>query len=290
MSGETHDYRPLLPCWQDLRCPIIGMLHAPALPGAPGWSGNVDRVRTAVLRDAEVMVECGISGLMLENFGDAPFSRGRVPAITVTHLAALAVELRRRFSVPLGINVLRNDGLSALAIAHAAGAAFIRVNVLSGARLTDQGLVQGIGYRLLRQRAALGAGEIRILADVAVKHSAPLAPRPLAEETRELVERGGADAVIVSGTATGEPVLVTEIETVSRSAGQVPVLVGSGVQLENVDQFVRFADGLLVGTALKRNARVTDAVDGVRVRELVARVADLTSRGMKRGDGVSPGR
>lgn len=278
MLDDTCNPRLLLPCWQQVHFPIIGMLHAPALPGAPRWAGNLEQLTAKVLRDAESLVEGGVAGLMLENFGDTPFSRGRVPAITVAHLTALALELRRRFAVPLGMNVLRNDGRSGLAIAHAVGAAFIRVNILGGVRLTDQGLIQGIGYRLLRERAALGAQEIRIWADVAVKHSAPLAPRPLSEETQELVERGGADAVIVSGRATGDPALVADLEVVANAARPARVLVGSGVTPENVGQYLRHAHGLLVGTAFKRDANVENPVDISRVRDLVVRVAELASQ------------
>src|SRR5690606_13240725 len=114
-------------------------------------------------------------GLMLENFGDTPFYPRRVAAHTVAAMTAIAVEVRRQVDLPLGINVLRNDGLSALGIAAASGADFIRVNVLSGARVTDQGIVQGIAHDLLRERRWLGAESVKILADVNVKHSAPLA-------------------------------------------------------------------------------------------------------------------
>ena len=189
-------------CFAGVTKPVIGMVHAPPLPGSPRYGGDPEAARDAMLRDAEALVKGGIDGLLLENFGDAPFWPRRVPAATVAHMTALAAELKRRFRVPLGINVLRNDGQSALAIAAAVGAQFIRVNVLCGARLTDQGLLEGIAAKLLRDRAALGASVVKIFADVNVKHSAPLAARPLDDEARELVERGGADGLIVTGPST----------------------------------------------------------------------------------------
>src|SRR6185369_4318340 len=125
---------------------------------SPLYGGSMEPIRTAMLRDAELLVEGGVHGLMMENFGDTPFFPGRVPAHVVTHMTALAAEVKRRFAqVPLGINVLRNDGLSALAIAHAVGAEYIRVNVLCAARLADQGILHGIAHDLLRLRAQLGA-------------------------------------------------------------------------------------------------------------------------------------
>ena len=194
----------LVPEWLERRHPVIGMLHAPPLPGAPHYDGDWPAVVKRVCDDAETLTAGGVDGLMLENFGDAPFLPGRVEAVTVAAMTALAHEVTRRFPLPLGINVLRNDGRSALAIAAVVGARFIRVNVLCGARVTDQGIITGIAHDLLRERAALGATNVRILADVDVKHSAPLAPRSLVDETHELVARGGADAVIVSGAATGQ--------------------------------------------------------------------------------------
>lgn len=252
--------------------PIIGMLHAPALPGAPGYEGSFEAVRSAVLRDAEALVAGGVHGLLLENFGDAPFYPGRVPAPVVACMTALAVQLRERFDVPLGINVLRNDGRSALAVAVAAGAQFIRVNVLCGARVTDQGIIQAIAHHLLRDRALLHADAIKILADVDVKHSAPLGPRPLEEEARETLERGGADGLIVSGAATGQPTDVATVSQVKRVIGQAPVLVGSGVTPETIAHFLPYADGFIVGTSIKRDGLTTNPVDPARVSTLVRAV------------------
>ena len=166
----------LLDAWKLVSIPVVGMLHLPALPGAPGFDGQLESIRAGLWRDAEALVDAGVDGLMLENFGDRPFFPRDVPPWTTAHMAALAVETRRRFDIPLGINVLRNDGRAALAVAHAAGAQFIRVNVLAGARVTDQGVLEGVAHELLRDRRLLRAEETRILADVNVKHSAPLGP------------------------------------------------------------------------------------------------------------------
>jgi membrane complex biogenesis BtpA family protein len=248
--------------------PIIGMLHAPALPGAPGGRFTERLpIRDAVLRDAAALVEGGVHALMLENFGDAPFPSGRVPAETVAVMTWLANEIRNRFDRPLGINVLRNDGRSALAIAAAVGARFIRVNILTGARVTDQGVLEGIAHDLLRDRDRLGA-EVAIFADVDVKHSAPLVKRALSEEVPELLERGGADALIVTGTATGtaaDPARLAEVRSLAKPH---PVFAGSGVTAENVHEFGD-ADGFIVGTAFKREGRVSEPVDPERVRRLV---------------------
>src|SRR4051794_7613276 len=130
----------LLALWSSIRKPVIGMLHLPPLPGSPMYSQDRP-IGEVVIRDAEALAGGGVNGLMLENFGDVPFYPGRVPAHTVAAMTAIAAEVRRRFpELPLGINVLRNDGCSAMAIAAAVGAHFVRVNILCGARLADQGI------------------------------------------------------------------------------------------------------------------------------------------------------
>ena len=148
---------------------VLGMLHLPALPGSPGNTMTVDAIETFALRDAESLIDEGVNGLIVENFGDAPFYPASLPPITVACLSRLAFQVKQRYpTIPLGVNALRNDGRSALAVAAASGADFIRVNVLCGARLTDQGLIEGIAHDLMRDRHHFEAGAIQVWADVKV--------------------------------------------------------------------------------------------------------------------------
>lgn len=248
------------------------MLHAPPLPGSPRSCDDFASVRQWVLRDAEALVEGGVDGLMLENFGDTPFYPYRVPAITVATLTALACDVRSAFEIPLGINMLRNDGQSALAVAVASGASFIRVNVLCGARVADQGLLQSIAHDLLRERTNLNARSVQIWADVDVKHSVAVAERPFEDDVRDLLDRGMADAVIVTGTATGQPIDLSGLKGVKSVADSAPVLLGSGVTADSVRRFASHADGIIVGSSLKRDGIATNSVDPVRVRQLVEAV------------------
>ncbi|MFA1610821.1 BtpA/SgcQ family protein [Halobellus rubicundus] len=252
--------------------PIIGMVHLPPLPGAPGFDGDRGAIRDRLHRDASALESGGVDGIMLENFGDAPFYPDRVPRHVVADVAALAESLRERVSIPFGVNVLRNDARSALGVAAATGGAFVRVNVHTGARLTDQGLIEGTAHETLRLRERLDA-DVAILADIDVKHSAPVAERPLGEVVSELVERGGADAVVVSGTGTGEAVETDALDAVveARDARglDAPVLVGSGVTPETAPELLSVADGAIVGTALKRGGETTNPVDEAAVERLV---------------------
>ena len=164
---------------------------------------------------------------MLENFGDVPFYPGRVPAHTVAFLTVLAAEVRARFTVPLGINVLRNDGLSAIAVAVAVGASYVRVNVYTGARLADQGILEGEAHEITRYRRMLSSN-VQIWADVAVKHSAAIGDRALEDEVEDTVQRGLADAIIVSGSGTGKQ---TSMDDLGLEVGKALAEAGPGESL-----------------------------------------------------------
>ena len=245
---------------------VIGMIHVPPLLGSPGYAGNMSALKSLVLRDVEALEKGGVHAIMMENFGDVPFASGRVGADTVASMTAVAAEIMRSTDLPLGINVLRNDGESAMAIACAIGAAFIRVNVLSGARVTDQGVIQGIAFDLMRLRARLNARHIAVLADVDVKHSAPLSPRPLKDEVEDAVKRGLADALIVSGAGTGKVTDPEKVRSVTAAAVKCPVFLGSGVTVDNVKSYLALAKGFIVGTAFKEDGLVSGAVDIKRVK------------------------
>lgn len=209
-------------------------------------------VRRLALQDAAALLEGGFGALMVENYHDIPFHSGRAPAETVAAMAvvigALAVEFPR---VPLGVNVLRNDVASALAIAAATGAGFVRVNVHTGAAVTDQGTIEGQAWHTLRLRRQLQAEKVAILADLRVKHARPLAERPLAEEAQDLRLRGLADAVIITGAATGSGASPEELAQARAALPDCPLLVGSGLAVGNLGDFFPVADACIVGSSLK---------------------------------------
>jgi uncharacterized protein len=232
--------------------PVIGMIHLAPLPGAPRWEGDLAAVERAALADADALVAGGVGAIMIENYHDTPFWPGAVPPVTIAALAVMAGAVRRRHPrLPLGVNVLRNDVASALAVAAAVGAAFVRANVHIGAVVTDQGLLRGQAHRTLRLRRDLGAA-IGVLADLRVKHGAPLAPRPLEEDARDLRLRGLADGVIVTGASTGGEADPAELAAARAALPDCPLLVGSGLRPDNLGRFAPWADGWIVGTSLQR--------------------------------------
>src|SRR5436305_3228391 len=203
---------------------LFGMVHLLPLPGAPLFGGSLDEVIDAALRDAHAIAGGGCDGIVIENFGDKPFFRGRVPAETVAAMTRVVTGIIREVKIPLGVNVLRNDALSALAIAAAVGAAFIRVNIHTGAMLTDQGIIEGTSAETLRLRASL-APDVMIFADHLVKHAAPLAPYDPLQSAKDLRLRGLADALIVTGAETGAPPDAARLAMLA-GAVDAPLLIG----------------------------------------------------------------
>ena len=244
--------------------PLIGMVHLKPLPGSYLYDGDLDGIVEAALRDARTIEKAGFDAVMVENFGDVPFPK-YVDKTTVAAFTAVAKAIRDEISLPLGINVLRNDGIAAYSIAYAVKADFIRVNVLSGVAYTDQGVIEGIAHELARLRKLLPS-RIKVFADVHVKHAVHFGD--FEDSLRDTVERGLADAVVVSGKATGKPVDIEKLALAKRIS-PVPVLVGSGTTYEDLPELWEHADGFIVGTWIKRDGRVENEVSLERARKLV---------------------
>ncbi|MDW7981355.1 MAG: BtpA/SgcQ family protein [Thermomicrobium sp.] len=253
---------------------LVGVVHLLPLPGAPRYSGSFTSVLERARRDAQAYAEAGLHALLVENFGDVPFRKDRVEPHVIAAMALAVQAVRETTGLPVGINVLRNDAQAALGIAAVTGAQFVRVNVHVGVMVTDQGIIEGKADETLRYRAALGA-HVELWADVLVKHAAMLAPRSLEELASETIERGLADAVIVTGTATGEAPDPSAAVRVRSRLPSVPLLVGSGVTPQNLRSFVGVADGAIVGTWVKQDGLVHNPVDRRRARQLIETLAEL---------------
>lgn len=252
---------------------VIAMLHAPPLPGSvrAGFASVtvIEQALERVLADARAAAAGGADALLLENYGDRPFTPGRNAPHVVSLLTLLALRVREAVDLPLGLNVLRNDARAALAIALAAGGAFVRVNVLGGVVATDQGLIAGRADRVLANRRRLGA-DIPIVADVDVKHGRPLWGGAIGDRAQDLVERAGADALVVTGPASGRPPDLADLEAVRAACPSTPLIVGSGITSDTAAELLVLADGAIVGTALKEGGEIAAPVDRKRVEAVVA--------------------
>jgi membrane complex biogenesis BtpA family protein len=247
---------------------LVGVIHVPPLPGSPA-ALRMSQVLTFVKEDAERLAEAGFEDVIVENFGDAPFFADDVPKVTVAAMTACVLAVKETAkSLRVGVNVLRNDAAAALSIAAVANAAYVRINVHTGARVTDQGLVSGRAAETLRLRKLLGAEGVAIWADVAVKHSAPLGVRPLEDEAHDLSTRGMVDAILVTGAGTGKATDVAEVARVKGVVSQ-PVYVASGASKESLRELLQTADGVIVGTAIKRAGKAGEPVDLARAKAFV---------------------
>ncbi len=267
------------------RSPLIGMVHLGPLPGsARADESNLIDVLDRAIKDAIALQEGGVDAIMVENFFDAPFAKDHLPPHTIAALTRAVLSVRDAVGpdFPIGVNALRNDARSALAIAHICEAQFVRVNVYVGAAVTDQGIIEGAARTATLYRRELGAN-VAIFADVFVKHAATLGATSgliheasgitIEDAARDAVERGLADALIVSGAATGS---VTSAETVRRVAGATPgtpVLIGSGFSPDTARELLKAgASGAIVGTYFKQDNRVAAPVERERVQRLRAAI------------------
>ncbi|NJR53321.1 MAG: BtpA/SgcQ family protein [Acaryochloris sp. CRU_2_0] len=248
--------------------PIIGVVHLLPLPTSPRWGGSLKAVIARAEQESAALAAGGVDGLMIENFFDAPFTKGPVDPAVVSAMSLVVQRVKNLVPLPIGINVLRNDACSAMAIASCVETQFIRVNVLTGVMATDQGLIEGQAHQLLRYRRELGSN-VKILADVFVKHASPLGSPNLTTTIHETIERGLADGIIISGWETGSPPNRGDLELAMDAANGVPVFIGSGATWENIPDLIATADGAIVSSSLKRHGQVDQPIDPIRVSRFV---------------------
>lgn len=249
-------------------CPIIGVVHLLPLPTSPRWGGSLKVVIDRAEQEATALASGGVDAIIVENFFDAPFTKGQVDPAIVSAMTLVLNRLMNLVPLPFGLNVLRNDAQSALAIATCVKAQFIRVNVLTGVMATDQGIIEGQAHHLLRYRRELGS-DVKILADVLVKHARPLGSPNLTTAVQDTIERGLADGVILSGWSTGSPPNLEDLELAKAAADGTPVFIGSGASWENISTLMQAADGVIVSSSLKRHGRREQPIDPIRVSQFV---------------------
>ncbi len=246
---------------------LIGVVHLPPLPGSPRWGGDMEQVLKQAQAEAETLERGGAHGIIVENFWDVPFRIGPVEPETVSAMTMAVDRVKQVASLPVGVNVLRNDAHAALSIAAVTGADFIRVNIHYGVMAAEEGLVQGEAYDTLRRRSALGV-DVKILADVLVKHAVPVGDQDLGQMAQETMYRALADGLIVSGPVTGQATDASDVAAARKAVPEGFILVGSGVTETNAPSLLAHADGAIVGTSLKRDGVVGNPIELDRVKRL----------------------
>lgn len=246
---------------------MIGMVHLLALPGAPGYCGDFERVYRAAEADLDALEKGGASAAIVENFWDIPY-QGKADDMTIASMAVLVDRLNRKAAIPIGVNVQFNCTDAEWDIAYLTGCGFLRVEVFTENRIGAHGVSFAAAGSLMRQKARYPAGAL-IFADVDVKHTFPLAVQPLDYTIHEALEYG-ADALILTGAQTGSAPAAGQLEKIRKADGDTPILIGSGINEKNIADYLAVVDGVIVGSSVKKDGKVKNPVDAERVRRLAA--------------------
>lgn len=254
---------------------IIGMIHVGALPGTPRACDGLPRIVEQAVREALVYRDAGLDAIAIENMHDIPYLRGGVgPEITAA-MTVVGREVKRAVGLPCGVQILAGANREALAVALAAGLDFARVEGFVFGHVADEGYIESCAGDLMRYRRQIGAESVRVFTDIKKKHSAHAVTADVdIAETARAARFFLSDGVIVTGTSTGSAADLRELEQV-RGAVDIPVMVGSGVTLDNVDAYLAVADGLIVGSWLKQDGRWERPVDAERSARFMERVRQL---------------
>ncbi|HVF66226.1 MAG TPA: BtpA/SgcQ family protein [Pyrinomonadaceae bacterium] len=265
--------------------PLVGVIHVGALPGTPRSRVGVDELTDAAVREAAVYRDGGVDALMIENMHDVPYLRGSVGPEVVASMAVVGRAVKSESKLPVGVQILAGANVEAMAVAHAAGLDYVRVEAYAFAHVADEGIIESSAAKLLRFRRKIGADGVRVWADVKKKHAAHALTADVSlGETAAAVEFMLGDAVIVTGSTTGEPPRAADVRE-AKSHCRIPVLLGSGVTVENVAEFYDTADGFIVGSYFKESGLWSNAVESARVERLADALRYLRERdaGERRG-------
>lgn len=257
---------------------IIGMVHVAALPGTPENTKKMSAIVSEALRETLILTEGGVDAVMIENMHDRPYLNRCTGPEIVAAMTAVATEIRQAFKIPLGIQILAGANKAALAVSLAAGFDFIRAEGFVFGHLADEGWMNSDAGELLRYRKQIGAGHIKIFTDIKKKHSSHFVTSDISiAETAKAAEFFLSDGVIVTGVATGEKASVDEVKMVKNTV-KIPVIIGSGIDSENIGDYWDFADAFIVGSSLKKEGNWENEIDRNQVVKLMDEVKQLKSK------------
>ncbi len=253
---------------------IIGMVHFPALPGFTLYDNKkgMDWVVARIRDDLHALQDGGIDAVMFCNENDRPYTL-QADFATVAAMARTIGELKSEIRVPFGVDVLW-DPKAAIAVAKATGAQFIR-EIITGTFIADMGFWNTAVGEVYKYRKLLDATDVKIFFNICAEFASPLDRRPIEEVAKSVVFSSLADAILVSGPMTGRSPDLETLKRVKAAVDDVPVLINTGVNLQNVDELLKVADGAIVGTSLKKDGITWNPVDPERVKRFMERVESL---------------
>jgi membrane complex biogenesis BtpA family protein len=256
--------------------PIIGVIHVEALPGTPKFKGNVKSIIDKAVNEAKIYMDSGIDAIVIENMHDVPYLKRSAGHEISTLMSIIGYGVKNETGFPTGIQILAGANKQALAAAHSAGLDFIRAEGFVYAHIADEGFFESDAGELLRYRKQIGANDILIFTDIKKKHSSHLITSDVSiAETAKAAEFFLSDGIIVTGTSTGEEANVDEIKSV-RESTSLPILIGSGITSDNIENYYKLADGFIVGSYCKKNGLWKNEVDAERVKKLTEKIKTLS--------------
>lgn len=246
---------------------VIGMVHCLALPGMPGFCGDMKKIIDQAVNDAVTLEKAGMDGIIVENMGDNPFGVTLDPEQACA-LAAISAVISREVSIPIGIDAAMNDYKTSLSIAKAIGGSFVRIPVFVDTVEFFGGIISPCAREAMLFRKNLQGTDIKILADIQVKHTHMVLPHVSIEDSAKAAESCGADAIIVTGTHIG---VETPIEIIKRvkKVTPLPVIAGSGVKTANIKEQLSIADGAIVGSSIKEGGIIENPISFKMASELI---------------------
>lgn len=256
---------------------VIGMLHLKPLPGSPRYQGeNLNDIYDFTMKDLEALERGGVDGVIIENAWDIPFSKPEnIGYETVSSMTAIAEKINNETNLPIGINVLANGAIQALAICKAVDLPFMRVNQWVNAYIANEGFVEGASAEAKRYQSKIKGENIKIFTDVHVKHGSHsiVSDRSLEDQTHDNIFFD-SDGLITTGTRTGNAIDLQELKSIKESS-DLPVIVGSGMNIGNAKDVLSIADGCIIGSSIKVDGKWWNHVSEDRVRNFMHSLKDI---------------
>ncbi len=258
-----------------IKCPIIGMIHVEALPGTPNFKTSVKQIIFKAKEEAKIYINAGIDSIAIENMHDVPYLNKKVGPEIPSLMSIVGYEIKNMTNLPIGIQILAGANKDALAAAKSAGLDFIRAEGFVFSHVADEGIINSDAGELLRYRKQIDAENILVFTDIKKKHSSHSITSDVSiKETANAAEFFLSDGLIITGIATGKETDISDIESVKKST-KLPVIIGSGIKLNNVEKYFNISDGMIIGSYFKKNGNWKNKVDGKRVKDFMNKIAEL---------------
>ncbi|OLS22097.1 MAG: putative sgc region protein SgcQ [Candidatus Heimdallarchaeota archaeon LC_2] len=244
--------------------PIIGMIHLPSLTGQS--TKKMESIIEYTLSEAVVLDDLSYSGIMIENFNDSPFVKTQVEDEVLIRISTILHEVKKHIKIPIGVNLLRNACVQAMKVATVLDLSFIRCNIWESAYVTDQGIIEAAALDVINCKRNMNS-DVKILADVHVKHAKLIGDFSVIESAENALERGKADQIIISGISTGSSPDLNKLKLLNEH--NIKPIIGSGMSLENLESFSQYISGAIIGTSIKKNREVTSIIDKTQAEKFI---------------------